>query len=225
MINLTSVFTVLFLVFLEIILSVDNSLVLALAVRHLPHKDQRRALTFGIWGAFLFRYIALFFLTDLMRIWWLRPSAGCYLLCIAFNHYIYREKTTKNVANSFKLWRTILFVEFLNISFSADSILASLSISNNYWIILIGAMIGIVLLRFSSTIFIDLIDRFPRLERTAYLLISVIGFKFIFEGLESNAIDFYSSHNFAFWLFWIGIAGSIISGFKSSISQPASSSA
>src|SRR5438876_498859 len=48
------VITVLWLVFLEGLLSADNALVLAMMVRHLPRDEQKRALRYGIWGAFAF---------------------------------------------------------------------------------------------------------------------------------------------------------------------------
>ena len=50
---------VLWLVFLEGLLSADNALVLAMMVRHLPKEKQKRALRYGIWGAFAFRFIAV----------------------------------------------------------------------------------------------------------------------------------------------------------------------
>ena len=52
------VVTVLWLVFLEGLLSADNALVLAMMVRHLPKPEQKRALRYGIWGAFVFRFFA-----------------------------------------------------------------------------------------------------------------------------------------------------------------------
>ena len=54
---------VLSLVFLEGLLSADNALVLAVMVRHLPKPQQKRALRYGIWGAFVFRLIAVVFAT------------------------------------------------------------------------------------------------------------------------------------------------------------------
>ena len=61
--------TVLTLVILEGLLSGDNALVLAVMVRHLPREQQKRALRYGIWGAFGFRAIAVLLSSVLLKFW------------------------------------------------------------------------------------------------------------------------------------------------------------
>ena len=64
--------TVLWLVFLEGLLSADNALVLAMMVRHLPKDQQKRALRYGIWGAFAFRVVAVLLAKVLLGFWFLQ---------------------------------------------------------------------------------------------------------------------------------------------------------
>jgi len=47
------------LVLLEGLLSADNALVLAVMVRHLPEEQRKKALMYGLWGAYIFRFIAI----------------------------------------------------------------------------------------------------------------------------------------------------------------------
>src|SRR5262245_4318761 len=61
--------TIFTLVFLEGLLSADNALVLAVMVRHLAREEQRRALRYGIWGAFGFRLIAVLLSAVLLHFW------------------------------------------------------------------------------------------------------------------------------------------------------------
>src|SRR5258708_3156906 len=74
------------LVLLEGLLSGDNALVLAVMVRHLPKEKQKRALRYGIWGAFLFRLIAIVFASLLLQFWQLKVAGGLYLLYLAVSH-------------------------------------------------------------------------------------------------------------------------------------------
>src|SRR3954466_9191549 len=75
--------TVLMLVFLEGLLSADNALVLAVMVRHLPKGQQKRALRYGIWGAFVFRLIAILLASYLLAFWHFKVVGGLYLLYLA----------------------------------------------------------------------------------------------------------------------------------------------
>src|SRR3954452_16030717 len=84
--------TIVTLVFLEGLLSADNALVLAVMVRHLPREQQKRALRYGIWGAFGFRLIAVLLSTVLLKFWLFKVIGGGYLLYLAAAHFLSREE-------------------------------------------------------------------------------------------------------------------------------------
>ncbi len=75
--------TVAVLVLLEGLLSADNALVLAVMVRHLPKAQQKRALRYGMIGAFVFRLIAVVFASALLQYWIVKALGGVYLLYMA----------------------------------------------------------------------------------------------------------------------------------------------
>src|SRR5579864_2198507 len=81
------------LIFLEGVLSVDNALAMALQVRSLEASLQRRALLYGMWGAFLLRGIAILGATWLLSIWWLQQLGALYLLYLTVAHFAFREVT------------------------------------------------------------------------------------------------------------------------------------
>jgi len=83
--------TVATLVVLEGLLSADNALVLAVMVRHLPRHQQKRALRYGMLGAFGFRLIAVVFASTLLHYWILKVLGGLYLLYIAVSHLAHGE--------------------------------------------------------------------------------------------------------------------------------------
>src|SRR4249919_1234479 len=80
--------TILTLVFLEGLLSADNALVLAVMVRHLPREEQKRALRYGIWGAFGFRLVAVLLSAVLLKFWLFKVVGGAYLLYLALDHLL-----------------------------------------------------------------------------------------------------------------------------------------
>ena len=84
---------VLNLILIESLLSVDNAAVLATMVIDLPKDQRRKALKYGIVGAYIFRGICLLFATLLIQIWWFKPLGGIYLLVLAVKYFI--SKTQK----------------------------------------------------------------------------------------------------------------------------------
>jgi predicted tellurium resistance membrane protein TerC len=75
------------LIIIESLLSVDNAAVLATMVMDLPEKQRDKALKYGIWGAYIFRGLAMIFAAFLIKIWWLKPLGGLYLLLLVYKQF------------------------------------------------------------------------------------------------------------------------------------------
>lgn len=200
-------FLILFLCFLEGILSLDNAVVLAVLVKPLPIAQQRKALTYGIASAFLFRAISLFFITQILHNQWIKMAGGLYLVWIAGSFFWNKKNSEdKKPVESRSFLKTIIMVEAMDIVFSIDSILASVSISQIYWVILTGGILGIIMMRFSASFFVKLIERFPTLEDIAYELVCIIGAKLVFQNL---GVNFESLDSPYFWGYWLTIGTAI----------------
>lgn len=74
-------------------------------------------------------------------------------------------------------WGTVAMVELMDIAFSVDSVLAAFGVSNEVWILLLGGMLGILMMRGIAGVFLKLLERIPELETTAYILILIIAAK------------------------------------------------
>src|SRR3954454_8035676 len=110
--------TVIVLVFLEGLLSADNALVLAVMVRHLPKDEQKRALRYGIWGAFIFRLIAVVLSAALLGFWHFKVVGGLYLLYLAISHFVSGEGDSHEAGTSrfgSGFWGTVISVELADI--------------------------------------------------------------------------------------------------------------
>jgi len=75
------------LIIIESLLSVDNAAVLATMVMDLPQKERDKALKYGIWGAYIFRGLAMIFAAFLLGFWWLKPLGGMYLLWLVADQF------------------------------------------------------------------------------------------------------------------------------------------
>lgn len=188
MLNVTDIAAILFLIFMEGMLSLDNALALALVVRHLPKSQQRRALTYGIWGAFTFRFLSLFLIRLLLSANWVRLVGGGYLLYLALKYFLFHkaeEASEARRASIIGFWTTVVTVELLDITFSVDSILASVAVSQKFLVVFIGGALGIVMMRFASSLFVSAINTFPKLERLAYGIIAFVGSKLLYEWIRA----------------------------------------
>lgn len=80
------------LILIESLLSVDNAAVLATIVMDLPENQRKKALKYGILGAYVFRGLALIFASVLISVWWLKPLGGLYLIYISVDWFIKNKK-------------------------------------------------------------------------------------------------------------------------------------
>ena len=211
------------LVILEGLLSADNALVLAVMVKHLPEKQRRKALFYGLLGAYTFRFIAIGIGVFLIKLWWVKVLGGAYLAWLAIKYFLDRKKEqpaegveekgmNKNsllirIFGTF--WGTVVSVELMDIAFSVDSVLAAFGISNQVWILLLGGMIGVLMMRGVAGVFLKLIDRIPELETSAYILILIISVKMLL-----SVIDIHISHEMFFLLLLLHLVERFLSIFK-----------
>jgi YkoY family integral membrane protein len=214
------VWYILTLVILEGLLSADNALVLAVMVRHLPRKQQKRALRYGLWGAFGFRLIAVLLSAVLMRFWLFKVLGGLYLIYLALAHFLGGQHPSsndetledgrgKNSRWRTSFWGTVISVELADVAFSIDSVLAAVgmaeSLPDHYsdnWklaIVYIGGVLGIITMRYVAGYFIFLLERFGGLAAAAYLLVAWIGLKLVVGGLHTGG---YFADEVPAWLFW-----------------------
>jgi len=189
------------LIVLEGLLSADNALVLAIMVKHLPKKEQKQALFYGIFGAFLFRFVAIGLGTYLIKIWWIKGAGALYLLWMAFQYFFMKpaeEEETTSAPMGF--WRTVLAVEIMDIAFSIDSVLAAFGVSDQVWVLYLGGIMGVMMMRGVAQVFLALIERYPELETTAFVLIGIIGTKMLGSvfGLHVSETVFFSTLIFVF---------------------------
>ncbi|RBW68797.1 TerC family protein [Bacillus taeanensis] len=189
----------LLLVALEGLLAADNALVLAIMVKHLPEEERRKALFYGLAGAFVFRFTSLFAISFLVDVWQVQAIGALYLLFIAINHIVRKkllnkgkeEIITKKKKAGF--WGTVFKVELADIAFAVDSILAAVALAvtlpntnlpqiggldgGKFLVIFAGGLIGLIIMRFAANFFVKLLHSKPGLEIAAFLIVGWVGVK------------------------------------------------
>jgi YkoY family integral membrane protein len=183
-------FTVATLIVLEGLLSCDNAVVLALLVSNLPKHQRGKALRYGIFGAYAFLIVAMSLATWIMTVWWLKMIGGLYLAWLAVDHFwkkchgIEEHKESGKVRMIWGLgafWSTVVWVELTDMVFSVDSIAVAVALSNKMWVLILGGMLCILIMRFAAQGFVILLQKLPRLESAAFAAVAVIGLKLILE--------------------------------------------
>jgi YkoY family integral membrane protein len=138
--------------------------------------------------------------------------------------------------HSFRFWQAVLVIELTDIAFAVDSIVAAIALvgqqkaadtgaHDKLWVVVVGGMIGVVLMRFAAVLFIKLLERFPRFETAAYLLVVAIGLKLLLDWWFNapgapERINFHSPRTVAFWVFWSLMLICFCVGFIPSRNRP-----
>jgi YkoY family integral membrane protein len=131
-------------------------------------------------------------------------------------------------------WPTVVVIELTDIAFAIDSILAAIALVGppppghdpserfhpKLWVVVTGGMLGVILMRFAAVLFIRLLERFPRFETSAYLLVILIGFKLMADWWFNPdpqhphpMFNFHSYHSPGFWVFWVLMVAFFCVGF------------
>jgi YkoY family integral membrane protein len=185
--------TIAILVVLEGILSGDNALVLAVMVLPLPEAQQRKALSYGILGAFILRGLATILAVYLVQVTWVSLVGGLYLLYLPFKHFTQHpdhaeEGGAPRVVRGFLglslFWTTVIKVELTDLVFAVDSILVAVAMTRKVWVIIIGGILGILMMRLLVVQILGLVKRYPKLVDGAYIVVAWVGVKLVWEYLH-----------------------------------------
>jgi YkoY family integral membrane protein len=198
-VHVTDFLTIGLLVLLEGLLSADNALVLAILVLGLPRSDQRKALRYGILGAFTFRILATLLAVHLLQVAWVKLIGACYLLYLTWSHFFRSGNTGDRRAvkparpwlGLSAFWATVVKVELTDIVFAVDSILVAVAMSPKTWVIISGGILGIVTMRMVIGQLLALVRRYPALVDGAFVIIAWVGLKLMIEYLHAEGwVDF-----------------------------------
>ncbi len=197
----TDLLTIGLLVILEGLLSADNALVLAILVLGLPRHQQRKALRYGILGAFAFRIMAILAATQLIEFAWVKVLGGGYLMWLTYSHFFLHgsdagERRAIKPARAWlglpAFWATVVKVELTDVVFAIDSILVAVAMSSKTWVIITGGVLGIIAMRMVIGQLLAVVRKYPALVDGAFVIIAWVAIKLFVEyASQEGYIDFH----------------------------------
>ncbi|MFZ5807586.1 MAG: TerC family protein [Verrucomicrobiota bacterium] len=176
---------ILSLIVIEGLLSVDNALAIAAMVTHLPKKQRFLAVRLGILGAYVFRIIALLLANWIIANTWIKVLGALYLIWLMVSHIFFEaeqhDADDKKKKKKMGLWLTVIHVELMDLSLSLDNVITAVAMSPKLWVVITGVLIGIAVLRIAAGFCIGIVEKYPILKKTAFLLVGFVGGILLFE--------------------------------------------
>lgn len=184
------------LLMLEAVLSFDNAAILAAMVRRLPHHQRRKALLYGLVGAYTLRIAAILLAAFLIQNQVLKLLGGAYLVFLFIKHFseVIRHKAgggEHEMGTPFlvrlgipMLVATIIQIELIDLAFAIDQVIVAVGFTDVLGLIIIASCVGILFLRLAAALMARVMDWLPLLEHMAFLAVGFVGLKLIllFEG-------------------------------------------
>ena len=146
----------------NIVLSGDNAVVIALAARNLPAKQQKMAILWGSGGAIVLRVILTVAAVALLQIPFLQFAGAVLLIWIAVKLLIEEDESEGHHHAHDNLLGAVKTILVADVVMSLDNTLAIAGVAKGDWTLLIsGLVLSIPLIVFGSTLIMKMIERFP----------------------------------------------------------------
>jgi YjbE family integral membrane protein len=151
------------IIMIDLLLSGDNAVVIALACRNLPEAQRRKGILYGVGGAIGLRVVLTFFAVGLLALPYLKLVGALLLLWIGVKLLLPEEEHGEGAIKAeTHLWgavKTIIVADFV---MSLDNVLGVAAVAHgNVWLLVFGLLVSIPMIAWSSQLVLKLIDRYP----------------------------------------------------------------
>jgi YjbE family integral membrane protein len=188
------------IIMIDLLLSGDNAVVIALACRNLPEAQRRKGILFGVGGAIGLRIVLTFFAVGLLSLPYLKLVGALLLLWIGIKLILPEEEhSADNIKADTRLFgavKTIIIADFV---MSLDNVLGvAAAAKGNVSLLVFGLLVSIPLIAWSSQLVLKLIDRFPFIIYAGGALLGyVAGEMLVTEALFAALVE---AHHYLHWL-------------------------
>ena len=150
------------IVIIDLILAGDNAVVIAMAVRSLPHEQRKKGIIFGAGAAVLLRVVLTFFVAQLLNVSYVKLVGGILILWIAVKLFIEGAPEDDRDRRATTIWQAIKIIVIADITMSLDNMLAVGGASHgNLFLLLFGLGLSIPFIVFTSNLLSTLMDKYP----------------------------------------------------------------
>ena len=195
------------IIWVNIILSGDNAVVIALAARSLPKHQQKQAIFWGAGAAVLLRIVLTIVAVKLLEFPFLKLIGGAALLWIAVKLLVPEDEAEGEVEASTQLWGAVKTILIADLVMSTDNVIAVAAAAKGSIVLLtLGLIISIPLVIFGATMLMVLMERYPIIIT---LGAAVLGWTAGEMGVTDPALADWVKAN-AHWLDWIAPAAGAV---------------
>jgi YjbE family integral membrane protein len=150
------------IIWIDLLLSGDNAVVIALACRQLPERQRKLGMLLGAGTAIGLRIIFAIFVTYLLQVPFLKVVGGLLLLWIGIKLAVGEDEGGHDVESSDNLWRAVRTIAIADAVMSLDNVIAiAAAAGGNIWLFIFGLLLSIPLIIYGSTLLSTVMDRFP----------------------------------------------------------------
>jgi YkoY family integral membrane protein len=213
--DLNTAFLIVILAGLEAVLSADNAIALAALVQGIEdEKLQRQALNLGMVAAFVMRMGLIFTATWVVNYWQFELLGAGYLLWLCFQYFLSDEAEGQHHGPRFTtIWQAIPLIAVTDLAFSLDSVTTAIALVNDRWLVILGGVIGIVMLRLMAELFIRWLKEFVHLQDAGYVTVGLVGARLLLKVVNDRIVP-------PEWLMIAVIAGLFVWGFSKRVDAP-----
>ena len=188
----------------NIVLSGDNAVVIALAARSLPPKQQKMAIIWGSAAAILMRIVLTLFAVALLDMHWLKLIGSVLLLWIGVKLLI-PEAEGPDIKASDTLWAAIKTILIADLVMSLDNVIAvAAAAGGSVMLLVIGLAISIPMVIFGATMLLKLMERWPIIITIGAALLGFVAGEMAW---EDKAIAAFTSQFPGYMKYVIALAG------------------
>ena len=150
------------IIWIDLLLSGDNAVVIALACRSLPPEQRKWGIILGAAAAIILRIAFALVISQLLQIPLLKAVGGLLLFWIAVKLITGEEAEEKNIAASDKLWQAVKTIAIADAVMSLDNVVAIAAASKGEpWLFIFGLALSIPLIMVGAQLIMNLITRYP----------------------------------------------------------------
>lgn len=150
------------IIIIDLVLAGDNAIVIGMAARNLPKKQQKHAILWGTLGAIVIRSLATVFVVWLLKIPGLLLVGGILLIWIAYQLLVEKKQDHDSVESVTSIGAAIRTIIIADTVMSLDNVLAVAGAAHgNFILVVLGLLISVPIIIWGSRLFIKLADRFP----------------------------------------------------------------
>ncbi len=195
------------LIGIDILLSGDNAIIIALAASRVPKHLQRRVIFWGMFGAISLRIIAATVIIQFLELSFVQAVGGLILFRIAYQLIVQKNEDDSHVKPSDSFWGAIQIIAISDLAMSIDNVIALTSVADGIMPLIWGILISIPIIILGSRYLIMLMEKFPIIIYVGAGFLAYAAGKMI---IEDRGVTFLTNEIPNTYQLWIPIIMAII---------------